>query len=426
MKITRKNISSTRVHLTITLDQKELAKAEEVSLVHIGQKIKVAGFRKGNAPIHMVKKQVSDEELHSHTLNDAINAAIPEAYAEQNLQPLDRPEVEVKKYVPVQEVEFTAEVDILPEVKVGDYKKLNVVKPKVTVLKKDIDEVIERMQKGFAEKKDVTRAAKEGDEVVIDFKGFDAKGVAFAGGESKDYPLVLGSNTFIPGFEEGLKGKKQGDTFTLPVTFPKDYQAANLAGEKCNFEIAVKSVKELILPKVDDEFAAKCGPYTELKQLKDAIKEEITATRTQEANETFKDALVEKLVSLSKPIPPETLVKAQMKNIENDFVQNLSSRGMSIEQYLKDKKMSREDWEKADLYEAAKKRIQAAMVLSEVSKKEKVTVDDSEVAARLQQLGSQYPDPKMRQQLETSEVKNDLANRIATEKTLDLLVKFNS
>lgn len=426
MKITRKNISETRVSLTITLDKKELTKAEEASIVHMGQKVKVAGFRQGKAPLHLIKKQISEEELHSHTLNDAINAAIPEAYADQKLQPLDRPEVEVKKYVPLQEVEFTAEVDILPEVKVTNYKKLDVEKPKVSVLKKDVDEVIERMQKGFADKKEVKRAAKDGDEVVIDFKGFDSKNVAFAGGESKEYPLIIGSKSFIPGFEEALVGKKAGDVFDLPITFPKDYQAAHLAGQKCKFEVKIHSVKELVVPKVDDEFAAKSGPYTDVKQLKDAIKQEITATRQQEADERFKDMLVEKLVTLSKPTAPETLIKEQMKNIETDFTQNLASRGLNLEQYLKDKKMTREEWEKADLYDAAKKRIQSAMVLSEITRLEKVTVDDSEVAARLQQLASQYPDPKMRQQLETPEVKNDLANRIVTEKTLDLLIKYNS
>lgn len=425
MKITRKDLSETKVELTITLGADELQKAEEVALVHLGEKAKIAGFRPGKAPLAVIKKQVNPEELASHTLNDAINSSVPQAFVSEKLQALDRPEVDVKKYVPGQSLEYTAEVEILPEVKVADYKKLTVSSPKVSVLKKDVDEVIERMRQSFAERKEVKRAIKDGDEATIDFKGFDSNGEAFAGGESKDYPLVIGSGSFIPGFEEGLIGKKVGDSFDLPVTFPKEYQAPQLAGQKCKFEIAVKAVKEVVLPVVDDEFAAKCGPFTDVKQLRDDIKKEITAQRENEAREQLKDQLVDQLVEKSKPLAPEILIKDQMKNIETDFTQNLAARGMNLEQYLEDKKLTREAWEKSDLYDAAKRRVQSAMVLSEVSRLENITVTDGEIAERLQQLTQQYPDPKMRAQLESPQVKDDLANRIVTDKTLDLLISLN-
>jgi trigger factor len=425
MKITRKDLSKTKVELTIMLGAAELKNAEEVALVHLGEKMKIAGFRPGKAPLPMIRKQVNPEELASHTLNDAINSSVPQAFVTEKVQALDRPEVEVKKYVPGQELEYTAEVEILPEFTLADYKKLTATAPKVSVLKKDIDEVIERMRQGFAERKEVQRAVKDGDEAVIDFKGFDAKGEAFAGGEAKDYPLVIGSGSFIPGFEEGLIGKKAGEGFDLPVTFPKEYQAAHLAGQKCKFEVTVKEVKEVVLPKVDDEFAAKCGPFTDVKQLQDDIKKEIAAQREHEAREQLKDLLVEELVKKSKPTIPEVLVKDQMKNIETDFTQNMMSRGLTLEQYLTDKSLTREEWEKTELHDAATKRVSAAMVLSEVSRAEGIAVTDEEVMARLQELGQQYPDPKMRAQLDTPEVKNDIANRIVTEKTLDRLIELH-
>jgi trigger factor len=160
MKITRKNTSKTRVELTITLNNTELTHAEEVALVQLGEKVKIPGFRPGKVPIALVKKHVSSEELNAQTLNVAINRAVPDAYNSEKLQVLDRPEVEVKKFVPNQELEFTAEVDILPAVKLKEYKKLQATKPKVTVAEKDIDEVVERMRQGFAEKKEVVRVAK--------------------------------------------------------------------------------------------------------------------------------------------------------------------------------------------------------------------------------------------------------------------------
>lgn len=425
MKVTRKNLSTTKVQLTITLSTKELEGAEQVALVHMGNELKVPGFRKGKVPAKVVKQQVSSEELDSHTMGDAINRAVPEAFESENLQPIERPEVDVKKYVPGQTLEFTAEVTVLPPIKLGDYKKLKLTKPKISITKKDVDEVIERMRSGFSDKKEVKRAAKDGDEATIDFKGFDSKGEAFAGGEGTDYPLIIGSKSFIPGFEEGLIGKKAGDKFDLPVTFPANYQAAHLAGQKCKFEVTIKAVKELSLPKVDDEFAKKCGPFATVAELQADIKNEIKSQREHESAEALKDQLVDELVKASKLTVPEALTADQMKSIETDFTQNLMSRGMSLEQYLEDKKLTREAWEKGELHDAAEKRVQAALVLSEVSKLEKIKVDEDEVEVRHQQLLLQYPDPNMRLQLETPEAKNDIRNRIATEKTLDRLVELN-
>lgn len=426
MKIIRKDISKTRVELTVNLDAKELAGAEQVALVHLSKDLKVPGFRPGKAPLAEVKKRVGKEELQSHLVGDAINRAVPEALNAEKLQALDRPEVEVKKVVPGQSLEFTLEVDVLPAITLGDYKKLSVDKPKISVSKKDIDEVIERMRQSFADKKEVNRAAKNGDEVVIDFKGVDSKGVAFAGGEGKDYSLILGSSTFIPGFEEGMVGKKPGSTFDLPITFPKDYHAAHLAGKKVIFNVTLKSVKEISLPAVNNEFAAKCGPFKTVEELKADIKKEVSVQRENEAQERVKDQLVEQLVKASKPPVPDILVKDQMKNIETDFVQNLIARGMTLQQYLDEKNWTKEEWEAGDLREAAIRRVQSALVLSELSKAEKIEITQDELTIRHQQMLQQYTDPNMRLQLETPEARANLSNRVLTEKTLDRLIELNT
>lgn len=425
MKITRKDISNTRVELIVSLGSEELAGAEQVALVHLSKDLKVPGFRPGKAPLAEVKKRVGTEELQSHLIGDAINRAVPEALDAEKLQALDRPEVDVKKIVPGESLEFTLEVDILPKITLGNYKKLKVEKPKITVSKKDIDEVIERMRQGFADKKEVSRAAKNGDEVIIDFKGVDAKGVAFAGGEGKDYSLMLGSSTFIPGFEEGIVGKKPGSTFDLNITFPKDYHAAHLAGQKVTFHVTLKTVKENALPAVDAAFAAKCGPFKTVDELKADIKKEITTQRENEAQERLKDQLVEQLVKASKPPVPEILIKDQMKSIETDFVQNLMARGMTLQQYLDEKSWTREQWEAGDLREAAIRRVQSALVLSELSKVEKIEITQDELNARHQQMLQQYTDPNMRLQLETPQARADLSNRVLTEKTLDRLIELN-
>jgi trigger factor len=425
MKITRKNLSTTKVMLTVSLDAQELAGAEQVALVHMSKDVKVPGFRPGKAPIAEVKKRVAGEELQSHLVSDAINRAVPEALNAEKLQALDRPEVEVKKIVPGELLEFTLEVEVLPKITLGDYKKLKVDTPKISVTKKDIDEVIERMRQGFADKKEISRAAKMGDEVVIDFKGTDDKGVAFAGGEGKDYSLILGSNSFIPGFEEGIVGHKTGETFKLSITFPKVYHAAHLAGKKASFEVTIKTVKEVKLPPIDDDFAAKCGPFKNIEELRADIKKEITAQREHQASERLKDQLVEQLVKASSPPVPEILIKDHMKNIETDFVQNLLARGMSLQQFLDEKNWTREEWEAGDLREAAIRRVQSALVLSELSKVEKIEITQDELTARHQEMLQQYPDPNMRLQLETPEARADLSNRVLTEKTLERLIELN-
>ena len=196
MKTTVKHESDTRVKVTIIASRAELEAAEQVALKRLAKKVKVNGFRQGHVPLEVAKKHVDSNTLAQETLDAALNRAVAEAFLSNNLQVLDRPEVELKKFVPGQELEFTAEADVLPEIKLGDYKKLKAKKAAVKVDKKEIDEVIERLQKGLAEKKEVKRAAKLGDEAIIDFVG-KKDGEAFKGGTGKDYPLVLGSSTKI-------------------------------------------------------------------------------------------------------------------------------------------------------------------------------------------------------------------------------------
>ena len=231
MKTTVKNLSDTKVELTISVSKEELQAAEQVALVKLSKDVKVPGFRKGNVPASVAAKHVDPNALNQQTLEDALSKAVAESFTNENIQALERPAVEIKKFVPGSELEFTAEAEILPKVTLGDYKKLKASKAKVTVADKEIDEVIDRMRSGFAEKKDVTRTAKNGDEATIDFVG-KKDGVAFEGGTGNDYPLTLGSNSFIPGFEEGIIGKKPGETFDIDLTFPKDYHATDLKGAK--------------------------------------------------------------------------------------------------------------------------------------------------------------------------------------------------
>ena len=427
MNTTVKYLSDTRVRATIKVEATELKAAEQVALKKLSKTVKINGFRKGHVPLEVVKKNVDPNALAQETLENALSRAVAESFIENKLQALERPEVEVKKFVPGESLEFTAEADVLPKVKLGDYKKLKATEKKVSVAKKDVDEVVERIRKSMAEKKEVKRAAKLGDEAVIDFVG-KKDGEAFPGGTGNDYPLELGSGSFIPGFEEAIVGLKKGDKKDIELTFPKDYHAPDLKGKKVVFETTVKKINEKALPELNDEFAAKTGPFTSMSELTADIKRELEAQKKREASDELKDSLVKQLVAKSNVAVPAVLREDQVRSIEQDLMQNLMYQGLSIEQYWEQKGYKdRDAWVKAEANEAADNRIKAGLVLSELSKVLKIEATADELADHLNTYRKQYANnPEMAKRFEEPEVQREVANRLITEKTVDELVKLNT
>lgn len=427
MKTTVKHLTDTRVLVTITVGAEELEAAEQVALKKLAKDIKVDGFRKGHVPVAVVKKNVDPNTLAQETLENALSRAVAESYLNNNLQALERPEVEVKKFVAGDTLEFTAEGDVLPEVTLGDHTKLTAVKKTETVKKADVDETVERIRKGFAEKKETKAAAKDGDEVVIDFVGKKA-GKEFEGGAGNDYALTLGSNTFIPGFEEALVGLKAGDKKDVELTFPKDYHAKDLAGKKVVFETTIKTVNAVTVPELTDELAAKVGPFTSVSELTEDIKREITAQRERESNDKLKDDLVKQLIEKSKVSVPKVLLEDQIRSIEQDMQQNLMYQGMTLEQYFESKGYAdRDAWVKAEAEEAAENRIKAGLVLAELSKKLKVEASADELAEHINVYKQQYANnPDMAKRFDEPDAQREIANRLITEKTVDKLVELNT
>ena len=427
MKTSVKHISESRVLVTITVDAKGLADAEQVALKKLSKTVKVAGFRKGHVPLEVAAKNIDPTLLAQESLENALSKAVAEAFLSNDIQALERPEVEVKKYVPGDTLEFTAEADILPKVKLGDYKKLSAEPSPVKVLKKDVDEVLERIQKGFATKAESSEAAAEGDEVTIDFVG-KKDNVAFDGGTAEDYQLALGSQSFIPGFEEAIVGHKSGETFAIPLKFPAEYHSKDLAGQKVVFDVTLKKVEKLTLPKLDDELAAKVGDFTDIEALRDDIKSEITSQKKREADDKLKDDLVKQLVEKSTVTAPAALVDDQVQSIEQDLTQNLMYQGGSLEQYFESKGYaSRDEWVEKEARTAAEMRVKAGLVLAELSKIEKVEASADDLAERINSYKQQYgQSPEMAKRFDEPEIQRSIANELLTSKTVDRLVELNS
>lgn len=423
MQVTRKDISETKTKLTIILDVDELVHAKTHELEEQAKKMKVAGFRQGKAPLSVVEKQLDQNRFQADVINHALGDFYGKAVEDEKLRTLAQPQIEIGKFVPFSELEFTAEVEFMPDVKLGDYTKIKKTKPKVSVTDKEVADVLENLRSRSSVKEDSDKAAKEGDDVVIDFDGKDSKGNAVAGASGKDYSLNLGSKTFIPGFEEGLIGVKAGDKKELELTFPKDYHAQNLAGSKITFSVQVKKVQAVTLPKLDDAFAASVGPFTKLEDLKKDIKQQLLEQKETEALNALKDEIVEELVKKSKLVLPEVLVNDQVSMLEHDFTQNLVYRGITKAEYLKQEGFKDEaEWKEKELWPQAERRVSVGMVLAEVAEKEKLSVNDDELQARLDMYKQQYQQSAA--QFDTPEMRREVVSRILTEKTVDRLTEL--
>jgi trigger factor len=325
--------------------------------------------------------------------------------------------------VPFTELEFVVTVDVIGEINLGDYKKLKLEKPKTEVTADDIKDVIKSLQTRMAEKKDISRAAKTGDQVWIDFVGVDAKGQPVQGADGKDYPLVLGSNTFIPGFEPELVGLSAGEQKTFPVTFPKDYQVGALAGKEVNFTVTVTKVQEVIEPKADDEFAAKAGPFKTMAELKADIKKQLKQERENQAQREFENTLVRELAAQSTVEAPESLIEEQIDRIESEEKQNLVYKGQTWEEHLKSEGVTAEQ-HREQKRAAATERVKMGLVLSAVAEAENLSVTPEELEIRLQILKGQYQDQQMQTELDKPENRQEIASRILTEKTLAKLTGY--
>ncbi len=425
MNHTLKKLSDTKRQLSITMGAEQLTHAKDHAVKHLGRNLKVAGFRPGKAPRSVIEKQIDPTRLASETLDHAINDALSEALASEDIRPIDQPKVEIDEFKPYESLVFTAVIEVLPAITLGDYKSLKAKKELVTVSKEEIEEVVERMRVGMATKKEVKREAGDGDEVVIDFEGHDESGEVVAGTTGKDYALRLGSKSLIPGFEKGIVGRKASETFTLPLVFPADYHVDTLKNAKVAFTVTIKTVNEVQMAVIDDEFAAKVGPFTLVKEMKADIKKELTLQKEKTADDNYKDALLGELVKKSKVPLVEVLVTDQMDSVERDAMQNLMYRSITPEQYMESQGYKdRDEWREKEFRPSAENRVQAGLVLAELTKAEKIEATAAELEERLNKMKQESPN--MAEQLDSPDARRDLSNRVLTEKALARLIQFNS
>jgi len=423
MQISKTQASPTEVKLVISASSPELESVKKHVLGHFARSVKVPGFRPGKAPADLIEKNVDQRAFLDEFLEHAMNGLYRKAMESEGLRPTAQPKVQVKKFVPFTDLEFEVETEVIGKVSLPSYKTTKVPKPKIMVGAKDVNEVLKNLQTRMADREEVQRAAKDGDEVTIDFSSRDEKGRPVTGAEGKDHPIILGSKQFIPGFEENLIGLTANQKKQFVITFPKDYTVKALQGKLVTFEVEAKKVSKLEKPKLDDGLAAKAGPFKTLVELKADVKKQLKLEREQNAKQAYENEIISRIANNSTVDIPKSMIDEQVMSMEEEEKRNLAYRGQTWQEHLAEEGITEEQHRERHRPQA-EARVKAGLVLSEIAEKEGIKVTPEELEIRLQLLKGQYKDPTMQAELDKPEAKNDIASRLLTEKTIEKLVGY--
>ena len=389
MSLQVEKLEKNMAKLTIEVPASELEKALQSAYMKQKNKISLPGFRKGKVPRQMIEKMYGAEIFY----DDAANALIPKAYAdaydECELDIVSKPEIDVVQIEKGKDFIFTATVATKPEVTLGEYKALEVDKVSTRVTQKEVDAKIQEEAEKNARTITVEdRAVQDGDEVVLDFEGF-VDGVAFEGGKGENYPLTIGSGSFIPGFEEQLVGAETEKEVEVKVTFPEDYHAEDLKGKEAVFKCTVHEIKAKELPEIDDEFAAEVSEFDTLEEYKADVKAKIKEQKAAEGKAKQEDQVVEQAVKNATYELPEAMVETQAEQMANDFAQRMQSQGLTMEQYFQFTGTTAEQMME-DLKPQAVKRIETRLVLEAIAKAENIEISDEKLDEEIGKMAEAY------------------------------------
>lgn len=415
MSLQVERLEKNMAKLTIEVDVDSFEKAVEKAYQKEKNKISIPGFRKGKVPRQMVEKMYGKEVF----FEEAANIVIPDAYdkaldeCEEDI--VSSPKIEVTQIEAGKPFIFTAEVALKPEVKLGKYKGVKIDKIETAVTDEEVDAEIDRERENSARNITVEdRPVKDGDMTSLDFEGF-VDGVAFEGGKGENYPLIIGSGAFIPGFEEQLIGAKIGEETEVKVTFPEDYQAEHLQGKEAVFRCTVKEIREKELPELNDEFASDVSEFETLAEYRADVKKNLEEKKKKEAKKEKEDAAVKAAVEASEMEIPEAMLETQQKQMVDEFAQRITMQGLSMEQYFQFTGTNYQQMVE-QVKPQAEERIRSRLVLEAVAKAENLEVSDEEYEEEIKTMAEVY-------QMEIEKVKELMGEREKKSITQDLLVR---
>ena len=411
-----------QVTFKITVDNDKFEAAINKAYNKNKGKFNIPGFRKGKAPKQIIESQYGKGVFY----NDAIDMLFPEVYPtaldELNIDPINRPDLDIEEISKDNGLVMVINVEVKPEVKLGEYKGIEISKPVYTVNEEEAGLRLEEMRNRAARLVDVEdRAIEAGDTAIIDFEGFQ-DGVAFEGGKGENYSLVIGSNTFIPGFEDQLIGKNKGEEVEVNVEFPAEYHAENLAGKPANFKVVVKNVQRKELPELNDEFAADTTEFNTLDELKADLRTKLEEEAKNRAEAEMRNSLVEKVSEATELEVPEAMIEAQLDNMMMELNYQLQYQGLQLQQLLEMTGRTIEEL-KAERREEATKLVKSSLILEAIAKAENVEVSEEEIEAELAKMAQMYnmEVEKIKSAMRPADLE-DIKGQLTIRKTIDLLV----
>ena len=412
-----------KVVISFSASKEEFAKGLDSAFKRAVKRVNAPGFRKGKLPRAVFNKMYGEEALYQ----DAVDAVLPAAYTkaidELKVSPLAMPDIDVKEISKENGVSFEAVVTVKPNVELGEYKHLGIKKEEVEVTDADVEERLERLLSNQAEWQIKEGEAKKGDIVVIDFKGFIGD-EAFEGGEAKGYELELGSGSFIPGFEDQLEGKVAPVDTEVNVTFPENYQVADLAGKEAKFEVTIHDVKEKVLPELTDEFVKEFSKEaaSTVAEYKEKLRGEIRVQKEEAAAKAYSDKVISTAVENAKLTVPTKLIDQEVNSMFEQFAGNLSRQGLSFELYEQFTGKGADEL-KVEMRADAENKIKTSFVLGEIAEVEKVEVTDADINAEVKELATMYN--MTEEGVRTRISVEDLRGELVIQKTVEFLKENN-
>ena len=422
MSVQVEKLEKNMAKLTVEVSAEDFKAAIKKAFNKNKNRFSIPGFRKGKAPQAMIEKMYGEGVFYEDAADEAINASYAEAMKESGLDIVSRPEVTIEKIGKDEPFVYSALVAVKPEVTLGQYKGVEVEKADASVSAEDVEAELKKVQEQNARLLTVEdRGVEDGDQTVIDFEGFvDGKG--FEGGKAEDYPLTIGSHSFIDTFEEQLIGKKIGEECEVNVTFPTEYHAADLAGKPATFKVTVKEIKVKELPELNDEFASEVSEFDTLDEYKKDVEKKLVEKKEIEANSKNEDAVVAKVVENATMEIPDKMIDAQAENMVQDMARRMQSQGLSLDMYLKYTGMTVEQM-KEQARPDAEKRIRTRLVLEAVAKAENIQISDEKVDEEVAKMAEAYKMEveKLKSYMSESDIKQ-MKEDLAVQQAVDLLV----
>ncbi len=417
-----KTKNANEVKLEITIEASKFDEAIKKVYFKSAKYFNIPGFRKGKAPMQIVEKYYGKEIFYEDAFNEVAQDALEEAVKENNIEVVSRPDIDITQMEKGKDLIFTAIMQTKPEAQLGKYKGIEIKKIEYNVTDHDIEHELSHMQEHNARMISIEdRPVESGDIATIDFEGF-VDGKAFEGGKSEGHDLEIGSNSFIPGFEDQVIGMKIDEERDIKVKFPDEYFSKDLAGKDATFKVKVHEIKKKELPKLDDEFAKDVSEFDTLKELKDSIKEKIQKENDEKAKYETQEAVMKSVCENIKVDIPSGMVELEIDNMMKDIEQRLSYQGLKLDQYLQMMGKSQEDMRKE--YEPqAMEAIKSRLALEAVIKAEKIETTEKDIDEKLKEMAKNYGRENDEEFLKNENVRKYVKEGLTSEKAMEFLVK---